>query len=455
MITRTVLSALVALAFLPAGALAQIQQEQKNVPTGDGVPGGSGVDLRQVPGQGPARNVVRAQQPLPRQQPFEVGSFLLYPEITLSGFYDSNVYYSPSDRISDFGMIVSPAIWMVSNWREHALNFSAGGDFTRFRDESSEDTDDWRGTVEGRYDFNYDTNVYGGARIFRSHEDRESPDARNGTEPTVYRGQRYYGGLFRQQGPWSLRFGGTALWLNYDDVPFLTAGGNTLYINNDDRDRWQYTAGVRVGYELSPRVEPFVQVASDNRRYWNKPDDLGNNKDSSGYRALAGVRFNQPNVLKLDIFGGYLRQRYVEDAFQDVSAPAFGAALVWRIADRWTLNAYLDRTVEETTVLNVNQVSGAITPASSFLNTYTGATLAYRFTDRLFGAVEASYSRAEYQGIDRTDNYRGAGTSLTWRVAKMLYVQGLYQYRGLDSSVPNENYAKNLVFLNFGIPLSR
>mgnify|MGYP002783792364 FL=1 len=125
------------------------------------------------------------------------------------------------------------------------------------------------------------------------------------------------------------------------------------------------------------------------------------------------------------------------------------------MADGWSFNDYLDRTVEETTVLNVNQVSGAITPASSFLNTYTGATLAYRFTDRLFGAVEASYSRAEYQGIDRTDNYRGAGTSLTWRVAKMLYVQGLYQYRGLDSSVPNENYAKNLVFLNFGIPLSR
>jgi hypothetical protein len=454
---KTLLAVLVSAAFAPALAPAQVQQEQKTVPPGEGVPatpGTPGVDLRQVPGTTPGRNIQRAQQPLPRQEPFQAGSFLVYPEITLSTFYDSNVFYSPTDRVSDTALIVSPAVWVLSNWRQHALNFSAGGDFTRYRDESTEDTNDWRVTGEGRYDIDYDTNFYGGARAFRSHEDRESPDARNGTEPTIYYGQRYYGGAFRQQGPWSVRLGGTALWLNYDDVPFLAASGTTLTINNDDRDRWQYTAGVRVGYELSPRVEPFVQVSSDNRRYENKPDDLGNNKDSSGYRALAGVRYNVPNVLKLDAFGGYLRQRYVEDAFKDVSAPAFGAALAWRIADRWTLNAYLDRTVEETTVLNVNQATGAVTPASSFLNTFTGATLGYRFTDRLFGAVEASYSRADYQGIDRTDNYRGAGTSLTWRVAKMLYIQGLYQYRGLDSSIETENYAKNLVFLNFGIPIS-
>jgi hypothetical protein len=411
--------------------------------------------LQQVPGQSPGRNIVRAQQPIPRQQPFEVGSFLLYPEVTLSGFYDSNVYYSNADRISDQAAIFSPALWMVSNWREHALNLSAGADLTRYRDQTTEDTDDWRVSGEGRYDFNYDTNVYGGARAFRSHEDRESPSARNGLEPTVYTGQRYYGGIFRQQGPWSYRLGGTALSLNYDDVPFETSTGGIAIINNDDRDRWQYTAGLRVGYELSPRVEPFVQIASDNRRYSEKPDDLGNNKDSTGQRALAGVRYNIPNVLKLDAFGGWMRQRYVESVFEDVSAPAFGAALVWRIADRWTLNGFLDRTVEETTVIEVNPSTGTLTPASSFLNTYAGATLAYRFTERLVGAVEGSYSRADYQGIDRTDNYRGAGASMTYRVAKMLYVQLLYQYRGLDSSLPDENYSKNLVFLNLGIPISR
>lgn len=450
----TVLSALLAAALMPLSGLAQLQQENQNVPTGQGVGGTPDVELRQVPGQGPARNVQRAQEPLPRQQPFAVGSFQLYPEVTLSGFYDSNVYYTNNNRISDFAAILSPAVWLLSNWREHALNFSAGADLTRYRDQTAENTDDWRVSAEGRYDFNLDTNVYGGARAFQSHEDRESPEARNGLKPTVYTGQRYYGGVFRQQGPWSFRVGGTALRLNYDDVQFETSSGAVAIINNDDRDRWQFTGGVRVGYELSPRVEPFAQLAVDDRRYRYVPDDLGYDKNSGGYRALAGVRLNYPNVLKLDAFAGWLDQRYVDPAFKDVSAPAFGAALVWRITDRWTMNAFVDRTIEETTVLQVDATSGTVTPASSFLNTFGGLSLGYRFTDRLFGAVEASYSRADYQGIDRVDNYQGAGGSLTYRVAKMLYVQPLYQYRGLDSSIPGENYSKNLVFLNFGIPIS-
>jgi len=436
-------------------ALAQIQQEQQTVPTGEGVTGTPPVDLRQVPGSGPARNIVRSQEPMQRQQPFELGSFLVYPELTLSGFHDSNVYYTKRDTVSDYAVIVTPAIWALSNWREHALNFSAGGDFTRYRDQTLEDTNDWRVSAEGRYDFNYDTNIYGGARVFRSHEDRESPDARNGLEPTIYYGQRYYGGVFRQQGAWSYRLGGTALGLNYEDTPFLTSSLTNAIINNDDRDRWQYTGGVRIGYEASPRVEPFVQFVLDDRRYRNVPDDLGYDKNSSGYRALGGVRFNQPNAVKLDAFAGWLDQRYDDPAFSDVSAPTFGGALVWDITDKWRMNAFLDRTLEETTVLQVDPVTAAITPASSFLNTYVGATLSYRFTERWLASVEASYSRADYQGIDRTDNYRGAGGSVTWRAAKMLYLQLLYQYRGLDSSVPTEGYSKNLVYLNIGIPFSR
>ena len=446
--------ALATAALASAPALAQLQQENQNVPTGEGVTGTPDINLRSVPGQSPARNVQRAQQPVASQQGFEVGSFLLYPEITLSGFYDSNVYYTSANRISDYAAIISPALWLQSNWREHALNFSAGADLTRYRDQTIENTDDWRLSAEGRYDFDFDTNVYGGARTFQSHEDRESPDARNGLKPTVYTGQRYYGGVFRQQGPWSVRVGGTALRLNYDDVMFETSAGATAIINNDDRDRWQYTGGVRVGYELTPRIEPFAQIALDNRRYTYVPDDLGYDKDSSGYRALAGVRLNYPDVLKLDAFAGWLKQRYSDPAFADVSEPAFGAALLWRISERATLNAYLDRTVEETTVLQVSP-TGTVTPASSFLNTYFGATLGYRFTDRWLGTLEGSYSRATYEGIDRVDNYKGGGGGVTYRAAKMLYLQLLYQYRGLDSDIPGENYHKNLVFFNVGIPFSR
>ena len=112
---------------------------------------------------------------------------------------------------------------------------------------------------------------------------------------------------------------------------FVTGSGAINIINNDDRDRWQYTGGVRLGYEVSPRIEPYLQLAVDNRRYDATLDDLGYQRDSNGRRYLVGIRWNIPRKVKLDAFAGRLKQDYADARFNDVSAPLAGAALVWAV----------------------------------------------------------------------------------------------------------------------------
>ena len=450
-------AAVMAACALASGAL--LAQDKSIVTTPDReigetpTQGPEGLPPRPGPAPGRAVRPGDASQPSDDQRkPIQVGSFLLYPELVANWMYDSNVFYT-NRAIGDHATIFSPAVWLQSNWTQHALNFYGSADITSYNTYTVEDTTDWRVAVEGRYDFNPDTNVYGGYRHGREHQDRESPDNRNGIKPTIYYQDRAYAGFFKQFDKISVRIGGTWQHLDYEDTPFITTTGTPRLINNDDRDRSQYTGGVRVGYEISPRIEPYVQVALDNRRYDNQPDDGGFYRNSNGGRYLAGVRWNVPKKLKLDAFAGYMNQNYDDARLQSVSTPAFGASLVWAALTNLTLSGYLDRTIEETT-LTQTLPSGDLVSASSYTNSYLSVGANYRLTGNWVLQGNVSYSEAKYNGLPRTDDYYGFGGSVIYKLSKNAYIDLSYAYRNLHSSVPTENFIKRQTFLGIAFPIS-
>jgi len=405
------------------------------------------------PGTAPGRAVKSTPAITPVGAPFQLGSFLIYPEIDATWSYDSNLYSTNTNTLSDHAWIYSPSLWVQSNWAKHALNFHAGADLTRYETYGTENTDDQRISAEGRYDFSADSNLYGGAYFSEDHEDRESPTAQNGLTPTKYFQRRYYGGYFQQFDRLSLRIAGTAQHLNYEDVPFRSGGGALLTINNDDRDLWQYTGGIRLGYELSPRLDPYLQIAFDNRRYNDVVDDLNFARDSSGQRYLVGLRWNEPRKLKVDAFAGWLKQDYNDARLEDVSEPVFGVAVQWAATDRATVSAHLDRTVEETTVVSVPAPS-VLLVSSSFLNTYGSAGVDYRFTDKFSARLNGSISRVDYQGIDRVDEYYGATIGAFYRIHRNFFLDVSYTRRELDSTIPTEDFDRDLFFVRLAVPFS-
>jgi hypothetical protein len=366
------------------------------------------------------------------------------------------VYYT-NQSISDHAMIYSPAAWLQSNWSRHALNFYAAADLTRYDRYTSENTQDWRFSAEGRYDINPDTNFYGGARRSQEHQDRESPDARNGVTPTPYLVDKAYGGFFKHFERVSLRIAGTWQHLNYDDVAFFPgSGGAWRYINNDDRDRHQYTGGVRLGYEYSPNLEPYVLAAFDDRRYDNKPDDLGYVRDSNGQRYVVGLRYTMPKALKLDAFAGNLKQNFEDSQMQDVSAPVFGGSLLWAATPKLRMTVNMDRTVEETTLTQTlsDGPPPVIVVASSYTNTFSSVGANYSLTDKLALRGNVSYSESKYNGLERTDKYYGAGVGMEYRLGRHFNLDLNYAYRNLNSSAEGENFIKRQFFLGLVFPLS-
>jgi hypothetical protein len=384
----------------------------------------------------------------PHGEPYRVGSFLLYPQLEAAVVHDDNVFYSDTDRKSDVAGVYTAALWAKSNWSRHALNIHASADAIRYLDYSQEDSDDYRFSMEGRHDLSPHRNVYGGFHFSRNHEDRESPDDRNGVTPTRYYQERYYVGYFDQPSRWSFRLAATALRLNYRDVDRRLDTGVITDINNDDRDRWQYTAGVRVGYELSAPLEVYGQVALDNRRYDALIDDNGLARDSDGQRYFFGIKYLVPETLKLDVFCGWLKQDYGESG--TVEKPILGFAMVWSASTRNTVTVMVDRTLEETTVLS----SDNLTAATSYLNNSASIRFQHQWSEQWGFRIGASASRSDYRGIDREDDYTGAYIGAHYRLHPNALLEFEFSERRLDSTLDSENFKKRIAMLKLVIPFS-
>lgn len=362
-----------------------------------------------------------SNQPSINAAGLSLGSFLLYPEISLTGMYDDNIYFTRTERKADTITVLSPAIYARSNWKKNRLDMSAGLDAARFTDNATENyTNGWV-NLQGRLDLTRSTNLFGGAGVDYQHESRSSQDAFIGQYPTRYRNNHANVGFSQSLGPWTLRVAGTTSQLDYFNVE------NSIGWSNDLRDRSVSAGGARLTYHVAPRYGVFLQGARDVRDYQSNVDNYGYNRDSSGYRAVAGLRFAPTSQVKGEIFFGHLRQDYTDSRFNTISAPDFGANVQWQQSSLTKVTGYVSRTLEETTL--------AGTPG--YLYSSVGGTVTHWLNGKTRLNGHLSYGRANYQQIDRNDNIIDAGLGVDYRLTRDLFLETKYRVLSRNSNVNN------------------
>lgn len=350
-----------------------------------------------------------------------LGSFFLYPEIAAIGAYNDNIYYTRNDRHGDTLLMFSPAIYARSQWKKNYLNMSAGFDAARYQNYPTENyTDGWL-NLQGGLDITSDTRLFGGAGVDYQHEPRSSQDAFIGQYPTRFRNNHAMLGLTQNWGPWMLRLVNTVSALDYFNVENNIGWSNTL------RNRITTAEGVRIAYRVNPHYSVFLQGTHNVRDYKANADYFGYDRDSSGYRVVAGVQFKPRLNLKGEIFLGYLRQNYSDTFFDSVKAPDFGASLQWKPSPLTRVTGYISRTLEETTL--------AGTPG--YLYTTVGGQTSRWLTakTRLNGYL--SYGLSSYPQINRKDHLVNAGVGVDYRLSHGLFLETDYQVQGRNSNVSN------------------
>jgi len=368
-----------------------------------------------------------------------LGTFRLFPTLDLTGMFDDNVFATSNDKKSDYVGIVSPGLTLRSAWKEHELNLWSSAEIGRYARFKRENYEDYQLGFDGRYDFARDFYAFGGLEFDRTHEARESPDGVFGLRPTIYRDLDGHAGLHKEFGPFTIRFGGTIRWLDYDDV-----AGTSSIINNDDRDRVMYTIAARVSYKFARGYELFGQATYDRRDYAAYADDNGYRRNSHGYRMAVGLKAELGRQLDAEVYAGYLEQIYDDVRFRPVSNIHFGARLRWLVKPSILITGFVDRSIEETTLAG----------ASSYISTRFGLRFEHALAEKWTLLAHTSYSANQYQDIARTDDIYSAGIGLRYYIDRRLWLGLDYSYQYRDSTADLQQYTQNLVMLRVGTELA-
>lgn len=362
------------------------------------------------------------------------GAFTVFPEASLTGTYNDNIYATDTNTESDFITTLGARVSAVSNWSRHALNLRAGLSQHWYADNGDEDRLDWDVGGNGRIDITRDTNISGGLSYAELTEDRGAPNAIGlAAEPTEY-------SLMQANVAFNHRFnrvtsslGATYADYDYDTVPLI--GGGTL--NQDFRDREETTQFARLGYDVSPDTNVYVQGTLNQRKYDQQPPAVPLNRDSDGYAVVVGSEFRLTNLAQGGVYMGYQSQEYDDPTLPDIDGLAFGASVDWFMTPLTTVRFEAASSIEET-------ISAG---ASGYTDNSVGLRVDHELMRNVILGGHASFANQDYEGIARDDDVIRAGLGVDYLLNRNFSLRLGYDYTDRDSSVNPFDYTRNEVGL--------
>lgn len=368
-----------------------------------------------------------------------LGSFRLYPTLDVAASFEDNVFQSETNVESDTHFEASPAVRLTSDWSSHRLELAGNLTAYRYATFDSENIEDWSLSGNGRIDIRRSTDLSFIFSQSKLHEDRSSPNSPGNVESPV----RY--GLMHAESTLAFRPNRFGAFLSaaidqysFDDTPLI--GGGTL--NNRDRDRDHLRLSARFSYEFSPEYVGFVRSTYDVRDFDLDLDDFGVDRDSTGITVDAGLDLKLANLLRGEIFAGYLEQDF-KAPLPDISQPSFGAALYWYATPLITVRAGARQNLNDTTL------GGASVSNDQSFN----LGVDYEVLRNLVFRATTTFTDSEFDGTSRTDSTERADVELIYFLNRNLSATARYVREKRDSTAPSEDFSENTLNVGFRVQL--
>ena len=369
-----------------------------------------------------------------------VGSFVAFPALDTSVVHTSNVHQSAIDRDSDTGLVVAPELRVQSDWSRHSVGITASSSHVRYNRYRRENVDEATVSGTARIDVTSRTTVDVDASFRLGQEDRDSIElaqgAVSGTDVTTWEAGA---GLTQRFNRLTVLLRGDVDMVEYGDTEL--AGGGT--VDNGDRDYVETKGTLRLGYEVSPVLQPFVEGAYSIRDHDRRLDRDGLRRDSEGLAASAGVAINLGPILRGEVSAGYQRRNYDDPALKPAEGMTLDASLTWAPTRLTIITAGVDTTVDETTVL------GASAAVSHGVDVEVSHSLSYNLTAKAGG----SYTRTDYPGTSIAEDRVRATAALDYQANPNVVLRAGYAYQLYESTEPQSDFDTHTIKL--GVRLQR
>ena len=370
-----------------------------------------------------------------------VGTFIVKPAIELKGGYDTNPAREPSARGGKV-VVIAPELKLQSNWSRHELRADLRGSYTTypgFRFVPSLDQPNADTKVNGRIDVTRQTRIDLEGRFTLRTENPTSPDLPAGVaELPIVTSRGVTAGLAHRFNRLEL---GASVSIDRNEYGKSKLTDGSVF-DNGGRNYRQEGVKLRGGYELSPGINPFVEVGLDRRKHDAAIDVFGFRRDSTGRQISVGSTFKLTGKLTGSAAVGYAVRRYEDPALAELAGLIADASLVWTATPLSTLTLTARSINDESTLAGVSGV----------LRRDLGLQIDHAFRRWLIGTVKFSYGRDQYVGSPRVDDRYGISGLLTYKLSREVWLKGEVRREWQTSNVGSD-YTAN-IFL-FGVRLQR
>ncbi|MCJ9754429.1 outer membrane beta-barrel protein [Neorhizobium sp. BETTINA12A] len=367
-----------------------------------------------------------------------MGSFLLRPSINQG--INTEIRRSSGTKIRRDYLSTAIRGTLTSDWSRHSLTITGEGTLERNLGSSSQgEQPEANINADLRLDLSNDTvaHVTGGYKF--SRENDYDPNALGGasTQSGVH---EFTGGASVQRDFGKIR-GTAALDLSRASYTDAKLSDGTI-VSMKDRNRTGIDGRLRLGYELSPALVPYVEVATGHTFYDLRHDNSGYARSSQSYAARTGVEFDLGEKLRGEIGTGYEVVDYEDDRLKSVGAVTFSGSATWSPQRGTNIDLGLRTTVQDST-----------TPGQSGWVEYRAtAALTHEMRDNLIARLTGSSTLRNFPSggpSDETVWIGGAG--LTWAINRYLDLTGDVEYEQAGGGGTNDK----IVRAGVGLTLKR
>ncbi len=305
---------------------------------------------------------------------------------------------------------------LTSDWSRHALTITGEGVYERNLKGNQNDTDpNARIGADLRLDLADDTIAHITGNYSFEREDVADPNAiGDASEQAGVHQFETEASIEREVG----RIRGLAAIGASRDVYTDAKLSDGSVFSMKDRNRTGIDARLRLGYELSPAIIPFAEVAIGHTFYDRRRDNAGYQRSSDNYAARAGVAFDFGEKLRGELAGGYQRVSYDDARLDAVDAFTADGNVSWSPRRGTDINIGLRSTVQDSTAAD----------QGGWAEYQLSSALAHQMREHLVARLTGSATYRDFQGSIDNNTTWIAGAGLTWSINRYLDMTGDIEY---------------------------
>ncbi len=377
------------------------------------------------------------QRRQPEADPFaptglNAGSFRLYPVLEVTSDFSDNVRSDASNKLKDVGLRLAPSIRLESDWVRHSLNFNASGESVFYAKASDTNSNTFTATTDLRLDIRRDVNLLNTITYQLSETSSASSEV-----PGTAIGNRndyrltYTSALTSRFNRLSATATGGLEWRAFDDVK-LSGGGRE---NNADREYIEPSLRLRLGYDVSPAITPFIEAGYNPRIHKQTRDRNGIRRNSTGLTTSAGLAFNLSPIWDGEVALTYDYRNFDDNSLTSVSSIGVNATINWRPTQLTTVTFLSSTGIDESTAAGI----------SGTRNFNLSLDFSQRFRENLTGNIGLGFNYNDFVGSSDDDMLFTLNAGVAYAIRRELEWVANYQFNRFKSGTAGNSYSENRI----------